>query len=153
MCSASLPFLLIGEAISWPNSANYYIPALWFEIRARRTVASPLPTFNRLGKEGWETWHCLKKSPVPPQQRIKRGGKKLIIKKKKIREEEGWKNLLTVGNLMDLCAAGSSAVWAAPRRLDGWWESHHEAGKEPLSAEAGQASPGSPGRARLAGPG
>lgn len=55
MCSTSLPFLLIGEAISWPNSANYYIPALWFEIRARRTVASPLPTFNRLGKEGWET--------------------------------------------------------------------------------------------------
>lgn len=51
----------------------------------------------------------LRRVPSPPQQRIKRGGKKLIIKKK-IREEEGWKNLLTVGNLMDLCAAGSSAV-------------------------------------------
>lgn len=75
MCSPSLPFLLIGEAISWPNSTNYYIPGLRFEIRARRTVASPLLTFNRLGKEDWETWHCLKKSVSPrSEQRIKKGG-------------------------------------------------------------------------------
>lgn len=53
--SAPRPFPLIGEAASWPNAANSCIPALRFEIGARRTVASPLPTFNRLGKEGWET--------------------------------------------------------------------------------------------------
>lgn len=129
MCSPSLPFLLIGEAISWPNSTNYYIPGLRFEIRARRTVASPLLTFNRLGKEDWETWHCLKKSVSPrPEQRIKKRG-------------VGGNNrgAGVGGNLMDFCPADSNVVWAALCRLDGWWESHHEAGKKQLPVGAGWA--------------
>lgn len=99
MCSAALPSLLIGGAIPGPGSANCSIPALGLKSepggqsppRCRLLIGCP----GKVGKLDIVLG-------LPPAKNKKGGGNN--------RQGRGRKgNLLTVGKLMDLCPAESSA--------------------------------------------
>lgn len=109
----SLPSLLIGEAMARPDSANCYIPALRFEIGARRTVASPLLTFNRLGRKARKLDIVLGRVPLAKDKRRERGGRK-IVKTAKTRG----KKLAYSGKLDGSLPCGRRRG-VAPSRLDG----------------------------------